>query len=128
MQRTSSDPNARRPIASTASIGQFAIQLTVLAGYKVVATADPQDFELLKGLGAEAVFDHHDSEVIAKVKEATDDSIRAALGTIGSLEAQSISAAVIRPTGGRVLHVHRVVPESTTRTNIVRSCACRVSF
>jgi NADPH:quinone reductase-like Zn-dependent oxidoreductase len=40
-----------------ASVGQFAIQLAHLSGYKVVTTASPYNFELVKSLGADAMFD-----------------------------------------------------------------------
>ncbi len=35
----------------------FAIQLAHIAGYKVVTTASPRNFDLCKSLGADAVFD-----------------------------------------------------------------------
>ena len=35
----------------------FAIQLAHLSGYKVVTVASPKNHELLKSLGADAVFD-----------------------------------------------------------------------
>jgi NADPH:quinone reductase-like Zn-dependent oxidoreductase len=38
-------------------VGQFAIQLAKLSGYKVVTVASPRNHEFLRGLGADAVFD-----------------------------------------------------------------------
>ena len=35
----------------------YAIQLAHIAGYKVVTTASPKNHELVKSLGADAVFD-----------------------------------------------------------------------
>lgn len=39
------------------SVGMFAIQLAHAAGYKVVTVASPRNFELVRSLGADAVFD-----------------------------------------------------------------------
>lgn len=41
----------------SSGVGQFGIQLAKLSGYKVVTVASPRNHELLKGLGADAVFD-----------------------------------------------------------------------
>jgi NADPH:quinone reductase-like Zn-dependent oxidoreductase len=38
-------------------VGQFAIQLAKLSGYKVVTVASPRNHEFLRSLGADAVFD-----------------------------------------------------------------------
>ena len=44
-------------IRHLASVGSFAVQLLHLAGYKVVTVASPRNWDLLKSLGADAVFD-----------------------------------------------------------------------
>ena len=41
----------------SSGVGQFAIQLAKLSGYKVVTVASPRNHEFLKTLGADAVFD-----------------------------------------------------------------------
>ncbi|KAI8982799.1 GroES-like protein [Trametes punicea] len=104
----------------SSSVGQFAIQLATLSGYKVATTASPRNFPLVRSLGASAVFDYADPEVVKEVKAATDDSIRFALDTIGLREAQAISTAVIAPGGGKVVHILRVIPDATERTDVER--------
>lgn len=47
-----------------ASVGMSAIQLAVAAGYGVVATASPKNFDLLRGLGARAVLDYHSEDIV----------------------------------------------------------------
>jgi NADPH:quinone reductase-like Zn-dependent oxidoreductase len=39
------------------AVGLFAVQLAKLAGYKVVATASPKNFDLVKSYGADEVVD-----------------------------------------------------------------------
>ena len=105
-----------------ASVGQFAIQLAALAGYKVVTTASQWNYDLVTSLGASAVFDYKDADVVEKVKAATGDTIRSVFDTISSADAQALSAAVVAPTGGKVIHVLGLVPEANSRSEVERSC------
>ena len=43
------------------------------------ATSSPSFFEQAKRLGADAVFDYHDENVVAQVRKASDDAIGLAL-------------------------------------------------
>jgi NADPH:quinone reductase-like Zn-dependent oxidoreductase len=52
-------------------VGLHAINLAKLAGLKIVSTASPHNHALLKSLGADAVFDYKDPEVVQKIKEWT---------------------------------------------------------
>ena len=90
-------------------MGQFAIKLAALSGYKIVKTASPKNFELVKSLGASEVFDYRDPEVVSKIKSATKDSIRIAFDTISLRDSQGISAEIIAPSGGKVLHILGVI-------------------
>lgn len=57
------------------SVGSNAIQLAVAAGYEVVTTASPRNFEYVRGLGAAQVFDYHSptvaQDLIAALKGKT---------------------------------------------------------
>ncbi|KAJ0118916.1 GroES-like protein [Diaporthe amygdali] len=46
------------------SVGCNAIQLAIAAGYEVITTASPKNFELMKRLGATQAFDYNSSTVI----------------------------------------------------------------
>lgn len=105
-------------IKFSAAVGHFAIQLAHLAGYKVVTTASPRNFELAKSLGADAVFDYRDADVVAKVKQVTGDSVTKALDAISLKESQRISAQVIAPTGGKVVLVLGPEAGATDRKDI----------
>ena len=58
-------PGDERPPSGTwffvyggsSSVGQYAIQLAKLSGYKVATVASPHNFKLVKDLGADVVFD-----------------------------------------------------------------------
>ncbi|KAI9172092.1 Dehydrogenase azaJ [Paramyrothecium foliicola] len=65
--------------AST-SVGNCAVQLAAAAGYHVVATASPKNWDLVRGLGASDVFDYRSPTVV-------DDLVRAMNGkrSVGAL-------------------------------------------
>lgn len=63
----------------------YAIKALSAAGYKVVTTASPKNFDLVKKLGASAVFDYKDPEGPAKIKAWAKENggdIKAALNSI----------------------------------------------
>ncbi len=49
------------------SVGCNAIQLAVAAGYEVIATASPRNFDYLKDLGASHVFDYRSRSCVADI-------------------------------------------------------------
>ncbi|RDX46932.1 GroES-like protein [Lentinus brumalis] len=105
----------------SSSVGQFGVQLAALAGYKVITTASQRNFDLVASLGASAVFDYNDPNVVKKVKAAAGDSIQFAFDAVSSADAQAISAAIIAPTGGKLIHVLPVNTAVTSRTDVERS-------
>jgi NADPH:quinone reductase-like Zn-dependent oxidoreductase len=71
------------------SVGCNAIQLAVAAGYEVITTSSPSNFELMKRLGASQVFDYNSKTVVPDIIHAFRGKTTAgalAMGT-GSAEA-----------------------------------------
>lgn len=67
--------------------GVLAIQIAKLAfGLKVITTASKKNHEYLKSLGADAVFDYNDSNVIEAIKTEAGDSIAYALDTVATTD------------------------------------------
>lgn len=83
-----------------------------------MTTASPRNFDLVKSLGADAVFDYHDDDVVTKIKEATGDSVAYAVDAISVAASQRISAEVIAPTGGKVVLVQFPVAGATERKDV----------
>ena len=52
------------------SVGSNAIQLAVAAGYEVITTASPKNFEYVKKLGANQAFDYNSSAVVPDIVTA----------------------------------------------------------
>ena len=73
------------------SVGSNAIQLGVAAGYEVITTASPKNFEYVKKLGASQVFDYNSKtiidELIAALKYKTTAGVLDCIGVKGAFEA-----------------------------------------
>ncbi|KAH9934267.1 GroES-like protein [Fomitopsis serialis] len=87
----------------SSSVGQYAIQLAHLSGYKVITTASPRNFDLVKSLGADTAFDYKDPGVVEAIKSATGDSLRHAIDTQSIKETQEICARAMGPQGGKLV-------------------------
>ncbi|KIV91485.1 hypothetical protein PV10_06020 [Exophiala mesophila] len=70
----------------SSATGTLGIQLTKLAGYTPITTCSARNFNLVKSLGAAAVFDYSDPECVTKIKLLTDNKLRLVWDTIASPE------------------------------------------
>ncbi|EIN05801.1 alcohol dehydrogenase [Punctularia strigosozonata HHB-11173 SS5] len=92
------------------TVGIFAVQLLHLAGYRVVATASPANFDLLTSLGADAVFDYNDPDVSQKIKEATGGTLALALDAYGTAETQEKTVRAFGSGPGKLVTTFLVDP------------------
>ncbi|WP_458070625.1 zinc-binding alcohol dehydrogenase family protein [Rhodanobacter sp. BL-MT-08] len=69
------DPTGKAVLiwGGSTSVGSCAIQLAVAAGYEVVTTASPKNFEYVRELGASEVFDYNDANVVATIVKHLDN-------------------------------------------------------
>ncbi|KAF1832827.1 zinc-binding oxidoreductase ToxD [Decorospora gaudefroyi] len=86
---------------STAT-GTLAIQYAKLTGCEVIATASPHNFDLLRKLGADHVFDYKDADVGAKIRKATNDRLKLVFDCISEGNSFDITAAAMSSSGGHV--------------------------
>ncbi|MDE2147551.1 MAG: zinc-binding alcohol dehydrogenase family protein [Burkholderiales bacterium] len=85
------------------SVGSAAIQLAACAGYEVVTTASPRNFEYVRQLGASLAFDYNDVEVVAKlVSVLADREMAGALAIAANSGAQCIDV-MSRCRGRRIV-------------------------
>ncbi|KAF2267352.1 GroES-like protein [Lojkania enalia] len=103
--------------ASTAT-GTIAVQYAKLVGAKVIATASPHNFELVKSLGADEVYDYKDPKVGAKIRAATNDSIHLVFDTISEHSSPAICAAAMSSKGG---HYSALLPVKFPRDDVKAS-------
>ncbi|KAL7920942.1 chaperonin 10-like protein [Trichoderma austrokoningii] len=86
---------------STAS-GLWGVQFAKLSGYKVITTASPRNFEYLKSLGADAVFDYNSPTVVEDIIAAAGGELALVWDCISEGNSVKISAAAISPKGGKI--------------------------
>ncbi|KAL4926719.1 zinc-binding alcohol dehydrogenase family protein [Aspergillus undulatus] len=67
---TPADKQAVLIWGASSSVGTFAVQSAKTLGFTVYATASPKHHDLVKKLGADAVFDYKDSDVVSQIVNA----------------------------------------------------------
>jgi NADPH:quinone reductase-like Zn-dependent oxidoreductase len=108
----------QRPIliwGGASSVGQYAIQFAKLGGFRVITTASPKNFDLVKGLGADEVFDYRDESVVEKIRAATDNGLDIAVDTISEGKTPVHVAGAIGDKGGRVAII---LPYESPRSDV----------
>ena len=103
---------------SVAACGLSAIQLARLSGYNIVTTASSRNHELLKSLGAHVTIDYREADLVSKIKQATGDSIKYALETIGDEETKRVTVQAIAPSGGKVVGLNPLQSEESERKEV----------
>lgn len=83
---------------STAT-GIYGIQYAKISGLKVIATASPHNFDYLKSLGADAVFDYKSPTVAADIRAYTDNKLKLAWDCTGW--GTAVSAGALSTEGGK---------------------------
>ena len=84
---------------STAT-GTLAIQFAKLSGYKVLTTCSPHNFDLVRSLGADAVFDYKDPQSPAEIRKQTDNKLKFVFDCISVEASAKFVEAAISTEGG----------------------------
>ncbi|KAJ5260573.1 Protein TOXD [Penicillium angulare] len=94
-----SDPFLLIYSGSTAT-GALAIQFAKLSGYTVLATCSPQNFDMVRSLGADRVFNYHDPQSAEEIRAYTCDQLRLVLDTISTEGSAAYCDSAILAEGG----------------------------
>jgi len=97
------------------SLGQYAIQFAKLGGLRVLTTASPKNFDLVKGLGADEVFDYRDESVVEKIRAVTGNALDIAFDTISEGKTAEQVAGAIGDKGGKVA---TILPYESPRPDV----------
>ncbi|ANZ77812.1 BA75_04558T0 [Komagataella pastoris] len=74
-------------LGGATATGYLAIQVaSKIYGLKVLATASSKNFEKLKAIGAEKVFDYHDDDVFTEIKQYAGENLIYAYQTTGEVD------------------------------------------
>lgn len=93
---------------STAT-GTLAIQFAKLSGYKVLTTCSPHNFDLVRSLGADAVFNYKDPNSAAEIRKQTNNNLKLVLDCISLAPSAEFCDNAISTEGGEysaLLHVN----------------------
>ncbi len=95
----------------SSSVGCNGIQLAVAAGYEVISTASPKNFDLLKRLGASHVYDYNSENIVEELVRALEGkTVAGALHTVG--DSEKCFAVVDRCSGRKFVSMTLPIPES----------------
>jgi NADPH:quinone reductase-like Zn-dependent oxidoreductase len=70
---------------ASSSVGACGVQLAAQAGYEVIAVASQKNHELVKSLGAAAVFDHNDADIVDHIVKYVAGSGKEVVGAFSSI-------------------------------------------
>ena len=87
------------------SVGSNAIQLAIAAGYEVITTASPRNFDYVKQIRASQVFDYNKKGVVEDIIEALKGKTSAGALAIGTGSAEVCSDVVHACNGNKFVSV-----------------------
>ncbi|KAL0263387.1 hypothetical protein SLS55_002367 [Diplodia seriata] len=102
---------------STAT-GTLAIQFAKLSGLTVVTTCSPHNFDLVRRLGADHVFDYKSPTVGAEIRAATNDGLRHAFDCIAYDSTAAICAAALTSASGVAKYSSLLTVEKFPRADV----------
>jgi NADPH:quinone reductase-like Zn-dependent oxidoreductase len=97
------------------SVGQYAIQFAKLGGLRVLTTASPKNFGLVRGLGADDVFDYRDEGVVEKIRAATGNALDIAVDTVSEGRTAEQVTGAMGNKGGKVA---TILPYQSPRPDV----------
>jgi len=107
LQYPSADPKPTRKTllvwGGSTSVGSNAIQLAVAAGYEVITTASPRNFDYVKKLGASQAFDYSSKTVVKDIIAAFQGKTLAGALAIGTGSAEPCADIVHACDGDKFL-------------------------
>ncbi|RBR15372.1 uncharacterized protein FIESC28_07386 [Fusarium coffeatum] len=100
----------------SSSVGQYAIQIASMFGFKTITTCSPHSFDLVKSFGATHVFDYNDSNVVKSIKDVAPD-LKYVFDTIGNKTSSATASEAIDENGGTLCTVR---PDKSFTENVTK--------
>ena len=83
----------------SSATGSLAIQYARLSGYKVLTTCSPHNYDFVKSLGADAVYNYKDPDCGKNINKDTNDSLKLVWDTISLESSAKICAEALSSDG-----------------------------
>jgi NADPH:quinone reductase-like Zn-dependent oxidoreductase len=87
--------------AAAGGVGHLAVQIATRLGARVVATASRRNYDFVLALGAEAVIDYGEGDVVAAIRDRYPDGVDKALNGVSGEEANRVVGTLRQ--GGRMV-------------------------
>ena len=97
--------------AGASSVGSNAVQLTAAAGYEVITTASPKNFDYCKKLGAARVFDYNSKTITQELLDAFKGKTCAGAFAIQPASVGIVFEVVAKSAGAKFVATAVQVPE-----------------
>jgi NADPH:quinone reductase-like Zn-dependent oxidoreductase len=98
------------------------------AGYTVLTTCSPRNFDLCKSRGAEAVFDYRESDCGQKIREYTKGKLKLVFDTVGSEDGVKICMEALSIDPGDDKKYGTILFNGIPRTDVKHSFSVLVTF
>jgi NADPH:quinone reductase-like Zn-dependent oxidoreductase len=101
----------------SSATGSLGIQFAKAAGYRVITTCSPRNFDFVKSLGADKAFDYNSPTCAKDINAYTDNKLKYAWDTISLPSSQKIVAEALSsdPAGARS---GTILPEKLPREDV----------
>ncbi|KAJ5613398.1 Polyketide synthase enoylreductase [Penicillium lagena] len=109
------DPTPILIYAGSTATGTLAIQFAKLSGYKVLTTCSPHNFDLVRRLGADIVFDYKDSTTAAEIRKYTNNDLKLVLDCISLVSSAHFCDNALSTEGGEYCSLRN---EKIERANV----------
>jgi hypothetical protein len=104
---------------ASSSVGLYAVQFAHLAGLRVIATASPRNFDLVKQFGASEVFDYRDPELVSKIHESSHGKLKYAVDAVVIGDSpQRVAGALDIGGGDDTGYVAALLPYESVRAGV----------
>ncbi|CAG8982109.1 hypothetical protein HYALB_00003201 [Hymenoscyphus albidus] len=97
---------------STAT-GMLAIQFAKLSGITVLATASPRNFDFVKSLGADQVFDYNTESCGEEIRAYTNNKLQYVFDAVSNESTFNLCAAALSSNSAPALHFTGLLPTDT---------------
>ena len=94
----------------SSATGALGVQFAKASGYKVVTTCSPRNFDFVKGLGVDEVYDYNDEQCGKKINELTQNKLRYVWDTISLESSAKICSAAFSSDSSLGLRYGTILP------------------
>ncbi|KAE9382259.1 oxidoreductase [Stipitochalara longipes BDJ] len=108
-----SDNESRRQIliyGGSTSMGRMMLQFAKMSDFEIITTCSPDNFELVKFLGADHSFDYNDSSAPSKIQALTKDSLTLCVDCFSEQSSYDFCSKTL-PTGASYRCIGPVQPD-----------------